>query len=140
VVGVWSQRGNAVAVQSLSRVGESVKGTYSAIHIIRDGAGLPTPDGRAALVELLTQRSGKLATITVVLQGHGFWASAVQSALTGIHMVVPRAGAKLRLCESIEEAVGHIPQEHAAITGVQVTAQELQAVLANAVASTVNKT
>src|SRR3954466_3436239 len=89
VIGVWSARGTAEAVGSLGRTGRTLKEKYTSVHIIKNGAGLPTADGRAAFVELLKERTGKLACITVVLLGSGFWASAVQSMITGLHMVSP---------------------------------------------------
>src|SRR5882672_460697 len=128
VIGVWSQRGTAAAVGSLAKTSRSFKEKYTSVHIIRNGAGLPTPDGRAALVELLKERTGKLACVTVVLLGSGFWASALQSMITGLHMVAPSGSMKLRICETVEEAAAWLAKEHGSMTGVDVSASELRTV------------
>jgi len=136
VIGVWSKGGTAPAVQSLAKTSRTFKERYTSIHIIKSGAGLPTSDGRAALVELLKERTGKLACVTVVLLGSGFWASAVQSMVTGLHMLAPSASMKLRICETLDEAVAWLAKEHGALTGVDVSASELRTVLADALATT----
>ena len=136
VIGVWSTRATAEAVGSLGRTARSLKERYTSLHIIKSGAALPTADGRAAFVELLKERSGKLACITVVLLGSGFWASAVQSMITGLHMVVPAGSTKLRICDTIDDAVAWLAKEHPALTGIDVNASELRTVLTDALATT----
>jgi len=132
VIAVWTRAGTGETVRELVRVGSTVKGKYSAIHIINSGAGLPTPEGRAALVELLQQRTGKLACLAVVLRGHGFWASAIQSAVTGLQLVVPKAIVKLRICDTLEQAAEWLAAEHGGLTGVDLGANDLRAVLNDA--------
>jgi len=134
VIGVWSKRGTAIAVQTLAKTSRSFNTKYTSVHIIKSGAALPTPEGRAALGDLLKERSGKLACITVVLLGSGFWASAVQSMITGLHMLTGRA-MKLRICETLDEAAVWLAKEHPELTGVPVTAAELRAVFEEALAA-----
>jgi hypothetical protein len=136
VIGVWSKGGTAPAVQSLAKTSRTFKERYTSVHIIKNGAGLPTSDGRAALVELLKERTGKLACVTVVLLGSGFWASAVQSMVTGLHMLAPSGSMKLRICETLEEAALWLSKEHGPMTGVNVSASELRTVFADALATT----
>jgi len=136
VIGVWSARATAEAVGSLGRTARSFKEKYTSLHIIKTGAALPTADGRAALVELLKERTGKLACITVVLLGSGFWASAVQSMITGLHMVAPSGSTKLRIYDTIEDAVAWLAKEHGTLTGVDVNASDLRSVLTDALATT----
>lgn len=135
VIGVWSARGTAEAVGSLANTGRSLKSKYTSVQIIKNGAGLPTPEGRAALVELLKERTGRLACVMVVLLGSGFWASALQSMITGLHMVAPSGSMKLRICETIEDAAAWLAKEHGPLTGVDVNPSELRTVLADALAT-----
>jgi hypothetical protein len=135
VIGVWSAKATAEAVGSLGNTARSLKEKYTSLHIIKSGAALPTADGRAALVELLKERTGKLACITVVLLGSGFWASAVQSMITGLHMVAPSGSTKLRICDTIEDAVAWLAKEHGTLTGVDVNASDLRTVLTDALAT-----
>jgi hypothetical protein len=132
-IGVWEKAGTGETVRALVRASDGLTGTHSAIHVIHDGAGLPTPEGRAALVELLQHRSGKVACLAVVLLGHGFWASALQSAVTGIRLMVPKAGTKLRIFEGLEDAGTWLSEEHGVLTGVVLDPIVLGMVLKNAV-------
>jgi hypothetical protein len=134
LIAVWEKAGTGDTVRALVRVGDGVTGTYSAIHVVHDGAGLPTPEGRAALVDLLKQRTGRVACVAVVLLGHGFWASALQSLVTSIQLLVPKAVAKLRIFETLDEATAWLAVEHGELTGVAFDAVELGAVLKDATA------
>jgi hypothetical protein len=133
LIAVWHKGGTGDTVRQLMRAGSTVEGKYSAIHVINSGAGLPTPDGRAALVELLQQRTGKLACLAVVLRGKGFWASALQSTVTGLQLVVPKAFKKLRIFETLDEAAEWLSKEHGRLTGVELDPSDLRSVLKSAV-------
>src|SRR5689334_3201036 len=77
----------------------------SALHIIHPAVGLPSADVRSALVSAMKRYSDVLGCMGVVLQGAGFWASAMQSALIGIRMLAPVGGSQLRVSASLEEIV-----------------------------------
>ena len=91
-----------------------------------------------AAVELLKERSSRVARVAVVLLGQGFWASAIQSTVTGLQLVAPRSLMKVRIFENLDEAADWLPPDHAAFTGVTLDPADLRTVLRDAVACAEN--
>jgi hypothetical protein len=122
IIAVWRAQPTKAAVGRLAVRGQSITERYprhSAIHIVHGGTGVPAPEARAAFVELMKGRASKLACVAAVLLGHGFWASALQGAITGMHMLAPHS-LPLRICDSIEVAADWLPDEHFVLTGVAI--------------------
>jgi hypothetical protein len=139
IIAVWRDKPTGAAVGRLAARGHSVTERYprhSAIHVVHKGTGIPAPEARAAFVELMKGRGPKLACVAAVLLGHGFWASAVQGAITGIHMLAPRS-LTLRICDSIDEAADWLPEEHFVLTGISLNPAALHSILSEAVAADV---
>ena len=89
----------------------------SALHVIHPGVGLPSADVRVALVAAMKRYADVLGHMGVVLLGAGFWASAMQSALTGIRMLAPVGGSQLRIASSAAEIVPWLVSGHEKHTG-----------------------
>jgi hypothetical protein len=137
IIAVWRAQPTHAAVGRLAARGQSVTERYprhSAIHIVHNGTGIPAAEARAAFVELMKGRGPKLACVAAVLLGHGFWASALQGAITGMHMLAPHS-LPLRICDSIEAAADWLPQEHFALTGIAINPGALQSALTQAMVS-----
>jgi hypothetical protein len=86
-------------------------GRMSNVHLIRDGALVPTPDARSGFVRMMQEHAEQLANVAVVVGGTGFWASMMRSAVTGMRFVSPRTF-ELRLHADPQEIVGWLPQAH----------------------------
>jgi hypothetical protein len=131
-VTTWQSRGTVPAIERVARVGSVIRSEcrsgISSIHLIREGAGLPSPEARAALVKLMNTDVETLACVGIVVGGTGFWASAVRSLITGMRAVSPRSY-QLKLVGNIPELAAWLPQPHAARTGVAIDADELAAAL-----------
>jgi hypothetical protein len=71
----WSKQATGPAVQRLTRLRESMATQHpegvSAIYLIGDQAGLPTPEARAGVRELMARFSGQRACLAVVVEGEG---------------------------------------------------------------------
>lgn len=128
----WVGRGTAPAVERVGRVGDEVRTQYpagtSAIHLIAEGAGMPTPEAREGLIKLMNRKTDRLGCVAVVVGGSGFWASAIRSLITGMRAVSSRAY-ELKLAGSIEEVVAWFPDQHAKRTGISIDAKELASAL-----------
>jgi hypothetical protein len=128
----WSQRATGPAVDRLVRVRASIDGDHpegvSVVYLIRDGAGLPTPEARTAVREMMDQYRERRACLAVVLKGQGFWFSAISAAITGVRMLVPGQFPML-VCAEVEEVVAWLPVPHAARTGRRLPPAELRNVL-----------
>jgi hypothetical protein len=117
----WVGRGTLSAVECVARVGAEVRAQYpmgtSAVHLISEGAGMPTPEAREALVKLMNDKADRRACLGVVVGGTGFWASAIRSLVTGMRSISSREY-QLKLAGSIDEIVGWLPQLHFKRTGI----------------------
>jgi hypothetical protein len=100
----------------------------SAVHIVANGVALPESATRAELNRLTDKYAPSLACFGTVIEGSGFWASAMQSFVTGLHWV-SRRPFKSRIGPSMVEIAGWLPGPHAERTGVRFTPTEFIGVL-----------
>ncbi|HKP57189.1 MAG TPA: hypothetical protein VJV78_10725 [Polyangiales bacterium] len=100
----------------------------SQVMIVVDGA--PPPDGPASelLTEIYNPKLSRIVCIAAVLEGEGFWASAIRSRMTSMRIAGGGAMA-IRTHQSVEEVPSWLPEEHAKRTGVTLSALDLRAVL-----------
>lgn len=93
-INTWSSQPTASAVEVLGQLTErslsECPDGIASIHWIESGAGLPTAEARQGLGEIAKRYSKHLHCVGVMLEGSGFWASALRSALTGIVLLSPR--------------------------------------------------
>jgi hypothetical protein len=129
---VWSGRATGPAIDLLTRVTErliaSSPGGVSGIHLIADKVSLPTPEGRAGLVKLMTMSAERLACVGIVVGGSGFWSSTMRSFITGLRLLTPRSF-DLRLYGTVEEVLDWFPRAHEQRTGVHLDRSELASLL-----------
>jgi hypothetical protein len=115
-INVWTAQPTGPAVRRLTELTVESRRKcpegISSVHWIMQGVALPTPEARAELRQLATRHGDHIACVGVVLNGEGFWASAVRSALMGILLVGPKAAFPLRLYGSAEELAEWLPGEH----------------------------
>jgi hypothetical protein len=111
----WVSRGTVSAVDCVARVGTELRAQYpmgtSAVHLIREGAGLPTPEVREGLVKLMNEKVERRGCVGIVVGGTGFWASAVRGLITGLRAASSREY-PLKLAGSIDEIVSWFPEPH----------------------------
>jgi hypothetical protein len=124
----WTSRATGPATTRLADAFEHVLKTYptgsSAVHVIADKVGVPTPEGRAGLMQIMTERADKIACVAIVVGGTGFWASTMRSFITGMRFMTPRSF-DLRLHGTTAEAMEWLPVQSAKITGVPVDEKAL---------------
>src|SRR5579872_6580596 len=109
--------------------------SFSNLHLVQESSGMPTDRARAGLVEMAERYAPALSCIGVALLGSGFWASARQSAVTGMRMQSPRSVA-FRVERSLEAIAEWLPAEHVARTGVPIDGRELLATMTQALERT----
>ena len=68
------------------------RGTHprSDIHLVTSGINLPDAPTRTAWGEALADQQEELACVVVVVEGGGFWSSAMRGVVTGITMLAPQ--------------------------------------------------
>jgi hypothetical protein len=128
----WTSRATAEAAGRLTAATDHVLETYpaglSAVHVLATTAGLPTPEGRAGLIQIMNEKAAQIACVAVVVGGTGFWASAMRSFITGLRFVSPR-NFDLRLHGTLEEVLMWLPKQHAKVTGVAIDERQLMRTL-----------
>ena len=137
---VWPAAATVGAVTRLSRATDRVVAAYphgySNVHLIPNrGSGIPVPEARAGLVRMAERLGSRLACVGVVLLGSGFWASALQSVITGMRLVSARTYA-MHVDRSLEGLARWMPEEHLRRTGVPVDVAALRAALEQALHET----
>jgi hypothetical protein len=134
---VWRAAATATCVERLAVAIQSSiarnAGPRSSIHVILSGAGLPSAEARAGFVDLMRRSEGSLGCVGVVIDGSGFWSSALLGAMAGLRLVLPRSF-DFRVCGSQEELLLWFPGAHERRTGVRTDQAELQGVLSQAIA------
>ncbi len=139
---IWPRQATGSAVTRLAKMTESkareFRDGFSNIHVVKNGAGMPTPEARAGFVEMMEKHSKELACVGTVLLGSGFWVSALQSVTTGMRMISPRSFDH-RINNSIEAMVAWLPKEHRKRTGVLIDARDLHAVVDRVYSQTIGE-
>jgi hypothetical protein len=134
---VWPTAATGAAVQRLGSCTRDVlrrdPTRQSHIHIVKAGAPLPTADARAGFVGLMHEFEPNLAAVAVCLLGSGFWASAIQAAVTGIRMLGPRSF-EMHIHNDLGSVARWLPDEHRNQTGVELQPQDLLAAMQEAFA------
>jgi hypothetical protein len=97
----------------------------SAIHVIARDTPLPNSEVRELLRGITNKYAKSLACVCHVVEGSGFWASALQSFLTGLHFA-SRAPFELYICSTVAAAARRVAEPHARRTGVSFTVQDLE--------------
>jgi hypothetical protein len=133
---VWGTQATIPLVKKLRETGESLIGRHpegiSAVHIIANGVPLPDSATRAELNRLTDAFAENLACIATVLEGSGFWASAMHSFVTGIQWVSSRRPFKSKIGSTLADAAGFLPTPHHERTHVRVGSTELLRVITTA--------
>ena|ERR1019366_1064271 len=103
----------------------------SVVHMVTPRGELPTAEGRAGLTEIMDRDGKHVACVAIILPESGFWASAFQGFITGMHMVAPRSFA-LRIESSVAGVAQWLPHEHLQRTGTFIDPAELAGALKDA--------
>lgn len=129
----WQHQANGASVKELVGVCEELVKAHpdgiSIIHLVREGAGLPDAAAREGLARMGDRFANETACLAIVLMGAGFWASALQSVLTGIRLIAPPRPSLMRFARDLKELESWFAQEHLRRSGVRIDPPALTAML-----------
>lgn len=129
---LWTVQATIPMVDTLDRLSSTFTSAHpeniSAIHIIAKNAPLPPADVREQLQKVTKRHANRVACVCHVVEGSGFWASALHGFLTGLHWLT-RGPFRLHICSDIPSAARWISAQHARATNVPVGVTELEEVL-----------
>jgi len=129
---VWTTRATPAIVDTLDELSGAFVSAHpegiSAVHVIANSAPLPDADVRERLRVVTTRHQEHLGCVCHVVEGSGFWASALHSFLTGLHFLT-RGPFRLHICSDIGAAARWVPEPHLHKTNVAIAPAELEAAL-----------
>lgn len=129
---VWTAQATPAVVDTLDALSGAFTSAHpegvSAVHILVNGIPLPEADVRERLRQVTTRYAEHLGCVCHVVEGSGFWASALHSFLTGLHLLA-RGPFRLHICSDIAAAARWVPAPHARKTNVSIESAELQEAL-----------
>ena len=132
MITTWSQRATGTAIEKVTALREQMDRDHpegvSVIYLIGNGAGMPTPEARAGVKELMARFHNKRACIAILVQGEGFWASAMRAVITGVRLLVPLSF-PMQVFGDAKELIAWLPERHQRHTGIRIGPRELQTVL-----------
>lgn len=103
----------------------------SFVHLIANQLAMPDADARAVLVDSSKSHETRSALSAIVVNGSGFWASALRGVATSITILIPKT-VQVRIVGGPAELVPWFPSEHERRTGVPLDPDELVSVLTKA--------
>ena len=125
---VWGVQATLPRAAKLRDAGEALIARHpegiASVQIIANGVALPDSATRAELDRLTNGFAPNLSCIATVLEGSGFWASAMRSFITSIHWVARRPF-KVRIGSTLADAAAWIPAPHYERTRVRLGQAEL---------------
>jgi hypothetical protein len=112
----WQAKADGAAMERVHEVLRSVVAEHplgvSFVHVAEDGAGLPDADARRELSRMMADFADATVCVAVLLLGNGFWASAMQSVLTGLRLLAPPRPWQMRFATRSPEIAGWIAKVH----------------------------
>jgi hypothetical protein len=128
---VWATPATLPLIEELEKLSRHVlrdNVKVSTVQLLINGAAVPPSEARVALNDLIVRYTDQLACFVTLVEGSGFWASALRSFLTGLS-VVQRRSFKTKTCATVPELASWFAPAHAHETGVQVEPQQLVAMI-----------
>lgn len=105
-------------------------GGHSNLAFILNGCPLPTEEAQQAIVAAYKNPESGLSCASVIVEGEGFWASALRSTVIGMRLQAERI--RLGLHSSISEMLEWLPGEHEKGTGLALNKTQLLRIVTEA--------
>jgi hypothetical protein len=127
-IAAWFGSLSIESVEAYARVVQDViarlgGGRGSVVHLVNERVGMPPSATRPALTKLMEDTQA-LSCASVVVQGSGFWASAIRGFLTGMRLLGPSTY-RIREHSTLADVVAWLPAEHEKFTGEPLDPEEL---------------
>lgn len=129
---VWATQATAMHVHEMVKLTDEIGKTFSRgsnVSLAVNRAPLPTYEARRAIHELTRQHEKNIICTATLIEGTGFWASAVRSLVTSLHLV-GRWSFELQTFSDIDSLSTWVAPIHARATGTNIEAKELAGAIA----------
>ena len=124
---VWRGRPDGQAVREVSVFSDRLLQEYavfSVVHVVEETSGLPTSDGRHALVAAARKNSGHVACVGVLLPESRIVASMLRVSVRAMHKLV-RGMLEVAVEPTLDALVVAMVDTHVRRSGTRLTASEL---------------
>ena len=105
--------------------------TYSSVHIIEEGAGIPTKDGREALVERARSNGSRVACAAALLPESSVMATLMRAFVRGVRTLT-RGAIDIGIEQQAEALAHWLAPRHSERTGVAVSQLQLEQLIRDA--------
>jgi hypothetical protein len=132
-VTAWFDQLDKPSAQVLARVNDDLIARLagervSSVHLVNSRVKLPDAETREMLAKIMRDSTTALACATVIIDGGGFWASALRSFVTGMRVLAP-GSIDLHAHASVAEVMTWLPAEHLKRTGTPIDTEQLERLL-----------
>ena len=97
---------------------------FSIVHVVEEGVGLPTSDGREAFVSLGRLGKERMVCVGILLPASSIIATALRAFVRATGTVM-RTGLPLIVEQDVRELARSLSETHAACTGVRVSPRDI---------------
>ena len=129
-IGVWADQATGEAAERVLSISRQMARNHPEGHsnviFVLDGAPMPTPEANAIFSKVYDQKVSDLSCMAVVIEGGGFWASAIRSTITSLRMASRSGELRMSVHDHMEQVLEWLPAEHTRRTGVFVASSELR--------------
>jgi hypothetical protein len=127
----WGTQATTALLAELEKMSEQLlaqKPRVSTVQMVVDGTPLPAADARAALGALTQRYAQHMVCAATLLQGSGFWASAIRSLITSMQMI-ERWRFETKTFADVKDVADWVAPLQAEETGDPIDPRELERVL-----------
>lgn len=126
---IWIDKPSPEVVDKLGPIAEEIQSRTRAqklshIHIAESSLSMPDAETREAFLNLAHKYASNTACVAAIVEGSGFWASAIRGFITGILVLAPRE-LNIRMHKQANELLAWFPEAHARLTGTPIDGQDL---------------
>jgi hypothetical protein len=131
-VGVWGDQATLEAAQRVIQVSKWMAQRYPQGHsnviFVLDGAPAPTPEANQIFSRVYDDKFSDLSCLGIVIEGSGFWASGIRSAITNQRLSKP-GRVRVRVSDDLDALIEWFLPEHSARTESKFSVQEFRSAL-----------
>ncbi|MET0285656.1 MAG: hypothetical protein ABW352_14350 [Polyangiales bacterium] len=132
IVVAWSGPTTGAAVRTLIdlmvplHMGKSEVRSY--VHMVPHAVALPDAEARAGLRYIMNRYEPFIACAGVLLEGSGFWVSAMRNVVIGLRLLTSTPFA-YRIDTAVDDLLTWLPDEHYRRTGVRIAPNDVRTLL-----------